>query len=93
MHPSDMNDMYEFYLMCDDIEALVAEMRGRNITCAPVQNRGWGLLTQLTLPGGGKLGIYQPRHARPKAMEAVKSAQKPAKQKAKQSANRTRMPL
>jgi hypothetical protein len=28
-----------------------------------VQDEGWGLLTQLTLPGGGKLGIYQSRHA------------------------------
>lgn len=37
------------------------------ITCGPVQNQGWGLLTALTLPGGGSLGAYQPRHARPKA--------------------------
>jgi hypothetical protein len=33
-----------------------------------VQNQGWGMLTQVSLPGGGKLGIYQPRHARPKPM-------------------------
>ena len=70
LHPSDRNDGHEFYLMCDDIEALVLEMRRRNLTCGPVQDQGWGLLTQLTLPGGGKLGIYQPRHARPKAMGA-----------------------
>jgi len=92
VQPSDKNNVHEFYLMCDDIEALVAEMRGRNIICAPVQNQGWGLLTQLTLPGGGKLGIYQPRHARPKAMEAGKSAQKAAKRKAKRPTNRTAKP-
>ena len=51
--------------MCDDVEEFVAEMRKRSITCTPVENQGWGLLTQLTLPGGGKLGIYEPRHARP----------------------------
>ena len=26
---------------------------------------GWGRLTHLTLPGGGKLGIYEPQHASP----------------------------
>ena len=70
VHPSDKNDVHEFYLMCDDIEAFVEEMKKHNIACAPVQNQGWGLLTQLTLPSGGKLGVYQPRHARPKAMDA-----------------------
>jgi hypothetical protein len=57
VHPSDKNDVHEFYLMCEDIEALVLEMKRRNLTCGPVQNQGWGLLRQLTLPGGGKLGI------------------------------------
>src|SRR5712692_10039339 len=68
VHPSNKNDVHEFYLMCGDIEAFVAEMKTRNIDCGSVQNQGWGLLTQMTLPGGGKLGVYQPRHARPKAM-------------------------
>jgi hypothetical protein len=68
VHPSDQNDVHEFYLMCDDVEEFVAEMKKRAIPCAPVQDQGWGLVTQITLPGGGKLGIYQPRHARPKAM-------------------------
>jgi hypothetical protein len=65
VHPSDKNNIHEFYLMCDDVEALVSEMTKHNVSCTPVQNLGWGLLTQITLPGGGKLGIYQPRHARP----------------------------
>src|SRR5438067_2422378 len=72
VHPSTKNDVHEFYLMCDDVEAFVAEMQRRNIACSAVQNQGWGLLTQLTLPGGGKLGIYEPRHARPKAMTVEK---------------------
>jgi hypothetical protein len=65
VHPSDKNNVHEFYLMCDDVEALVTEMNKNNVSCTPLQNLGWGLLTQITLPGGGKLGIYQPRHARP----------------------------
>jgi hypothetical protein len=66
VHPADKNDVHELYLMCDDVEAFVGAMRKHGIRCAPVQNQGWGLLTRLTLPGGGKLGVYQPRHARPK---------------------------
>src|SRR5689334_1237663 len=68
VHPSEKNDVHEFFLMCDDIQALIAEMKKMNISCAPVQDQRWGLLTQLTLPGGGKLGVYQPRHARPAPM-------------------------
>ena len=55
--------------MCADVEALIAELSGQGVACSPVQNLGWGLLTQVTLPGGGKLGVYQPRHARPAPME------------------------
>ncbi len=65
VHPSDSNDVHEFYLMCDDVENLITRMNDRGVGCEPVQDLGWGLLTRLTLPGGGTLGIYQPRHARP----------------------------
>jgi catechol 2,3-dioxygenase-like lactoylglutathione lyase family enzyme len=65
VHPSDENDVHEFYLMCDDVEAFIAEMDRQGISCGPVHNQGWGLLTQVLLPGGGELGVYQPRHARP----------------------------
>lgn len=70
VHPAHKNNVHEFYLMCDDVNRFVIEMKEHEISCAPVQNLSWGLLTQLTLPGGGKLGVYQPRHARPKAMTA-----------------------
>jgi catechol 2,3-dioxygenase-like lactoylglutathione lyase family enzyme len=72
VHPSDENDVHELFLMCDDVEAFLGQMEKQGIACGPVQNQGWGLLTQLTLPGGGKLGVYQPRHARPGAMSAGK---------------------
>lgn len=68
IHPSAENDQHEFYLMCDDIEVFVAQMKKSRINCGAVQDAGWGLLSQLTLPGGGKLGVYQPRHARPEPM-------------------------
>ncbi|HSP45083.1 MAG TPA: hypothetical protein VLO30_03750 [Chthoniobacterales bacterium] len=69
VHPSDENDRQEFYLMCDDVNAFVAEMKTKNIACGEVKDMGWGVLTQLTLPGGGKLGVYQARHARPEPMQ------------------------
>jgi hypothetical protein len=75
--------VHEFYLMCDDVEALIGEMKKRSIPCDPVQNQVWGLLTHVTLPGGGKLGIYEPRHARPKAMGAKSRPKKLAKRAAK----------
>lgn len=70
VHPSDKNDVHQFSLMCDDVEAFIAEMKQQDVACSPVQDEGWGLLTQVTLPGGGKLGVYQPRHARPRAVNA-----------------------
>jgi hypothetical protein len=85
VHPSDRNDVHEFYLMCDDVEALIAEMRKHDVACTPVQDRGWGLLTQLSLPGGGKLAVYQARHGRPAAMSAGGSRAK-RKPRAKRTA-------
>ncbi len=71
VHPAEKNDVHEFYLMCEDAQAFVAAMQRLNIACEPVQDQGWGLLTRVTLPGGGRLGVYQPRHARPAATPAA----------------------
>src|SRR5436190_10253732 len=76
VHPSEKNDVHEFYLMTDDIEAFIADMKKNRIACGPARDLGWGVLTEVTLPGGGKLGVYQPRHARPKAMPVKKAAKK-----------------
>lgn len=68
VHPSKKNNVHEFYLMCDDAHAFTSDMKKQGISCSPVQDQGYGLFTSVTLPGGGKLGVYQPRHVRPKAM-------------------------
>jgi hypothetical protein len=65
-HPSEENDVHELYLMVDDVEAFRASLAARRVACSPLETMGWGVLTHVTLPGGGKLGVYQPRHARPK---------------------------
>src|SRR6476620_6397382 len=64
VHPSEKNDLHEFFLMCDDVESFVSEMSKKNVQCGPLQKMPWGVLTEVRLPGGGKLGVYQPRHAR-----------------------------
>ena len=65
VHPSKQNGVHELYLMCEDVNAFVKAMKKEKLACDAVMDRGWGLLTSVTLPGGGKLGVYEPRHARP----------------------------
>jgi hypothetical protein len=65
VHPAAENGPHEFYLLCDDINAFVKEMAGHNIACTEISSQRWGNVTQLTLPGGGKIGVYEPKHARP----------------------------
>jgi uncharacterized glyoxalase superfamily protein PhnB len=45
-------------------------MAKRDVACSPPQDHGWGIVTSVTLPGGGSIGVYQPRHARPTARSA-----------------------
>jgi hypothetical protein len=62
MHPTDGMSKHELYLMCDDIGATVDELKRKGVEVAePISDRGWGLLTTITLPGGSELGLYQPR--------------------------------
>jgi predicted enzyme related to lactoylglutathione lyase len=54
---------HELYLMCDDIEATVAELGAKGVEfTAPIENAGFGLLTRFRVPGAGEMGLYQPRH-------------------------------
>jgi len=63
VHPTDGPPQHELYLMCEDIEAAVAELTERGVvTEGGIADQGWGLLTTIRLPGGGPLGLYQPRH-------------------------------
>jgi len=61
-HPAAENGKHEIYLMCDDVAATVQNLTKHAVNCEPVADMGWGLLTRIPLPGGGKLGLYQPRH-------------------------------
>jgi len=65
VHPDERGGRQELYLTCADVAAFVGEMEGRGVACSPLQDLSWGRLTRINLPGGGQLGVYQPRHARP----------------------------
>jgi catechol 2,3-dioxygenase-like lactoylglutathione lyase family enzyme len=61
-HPTDDDEMHELYLMCDDLKAEMAALGKKGIQCSDVQEARWGSITKITLPGGGQLGLYQPKH-------------------------------
>jgi hypothetical protein len=65
VHESEQNGGHQLYFMCDDIAAFAADMKSRGIACTAPADRGWGVICEITLPGGGALSVYQPRHARP----------------------------
>lgn len=65
VHPAERNDLHEFYLLCEDVGAFVATMAKRSVACSEVMDLPWGRLTHVRMPGGGRLGVYEPRHARP----------------------------
>ena len=63
VHPADTNGRHEIYLMCDDLQAQIAALAKKGVRCSNVQEAQWGSVTKMRLPGGGELGLYQPRHA------------------------------
>ena len=65
IHPTDPtgSGSQELYLMCDDINATVAELEAKGVEfTGPVEDQGFGLLTHLRVPGAGEIGLYEPRH-------------------------------
>jgi catechol 2,3-dioxygenase-like lactoylglutathione lyase family enzyme len=65
VHPAaaDAAGAHELYLMCDDVEATVAELTEKGVEfTGGIVDAGFGRLTHLLIPGGGRLGLYEPRH-------------------------------
>jgi catechol 2,3-dioxygenase-like lactoylglutathione lyase family enzyme len=63
MHPTDGDARHELYLLCDDIEATLAQLIGQGVRVSnPVSDQRWGLLASITLPSGADLWLYEPRH-------------------------------
>jgi len=65
VHPTDGNGSHELYLMTDDLDAEMARLKAAGTDCSEPTTQGWGRMTRIKLPGGGEVGLYQPRHERP----------------------------
>jgi hypothetical protein len=64
-HDSERNDQHELFLMCDDLAATLRDLKSKQVTVSEVSEQRWGRLATLTLPGGGNVGIYEPKHPSP----------------------------
>ena len=62
MHPAEASGAFEFYLTCDDLEAEMCDLEAKGVACSDVEEARWGSITKITLPGGGEIGLYQPKH-------------------------------
>lgn len=61
-HPAEENGRHELYFMCDDLQSEMSALAEKGVHCSEVQEERWGSLTRIRLPGGGEVGLYQPRH-------------------------------
>ena len=96
-HKAYENDRHELWFICADVDAFIDGMKQHGIACTAVRDEGWGLVTQLTLPGGGRLGVYQPRHARPRhagtpSRQSSASKRRPARKRSAKRTKRTTKP-
>ena len=64
-HDSEKNDQHELYFMCEDIAATLKELQSKQVKVSEVNEQRWGKVAKFELPGGGKIGIYQPKHPSP----------------------------
>jgi predicted enzyme related to lactoylglutathione lyase len=63
IHPAEDEQYHELYLMCDDIDKTISDLKSRGVAfLRPVQDAAFGRVTAIELPGGLELGLYQPRH-------------------------------
>jgi hypothetical protein len=62
VHPADEAGGHEMYLMCDDLGAEMSALAERGVRCSEVEEARWGSVTKIQLPGGGTIGLYQPKH-------------------------------
>jgi hypothetical protein len=66
VHPAEGESKHDLYFKCDNVQTFVEHMRASGFACSQINEQRWGWLTEVTLPSGAKLGIYQPKHERPK---------------------------
>ena len=62
VHPAEDGDRHELFFMCDDLKAEISTLGKKGVQCSQVQEARWGSITHIRLPGGGEVGLYQPKH-------------------------------
>lgn len=64
IHPAEKkaDEGHELYLTCDDLKKTVADLKKKKVKCGPIAEAGFGIRTTIAIPGGGSLGLYQPKH-------------------------------
>ncbi|MES2306368.1 MAG: extradiol dioxygenase [Gemmatimonadota bacterium] len=62
LHPGEDDTSRELYLLTDDLTAELQRLSDRGVAHEPVTEARWGTVTYLTLPGGGRVGLYQAKH-------------------------------
>lgn len=62
VHPAEDSDRHELYFMCKDLKADILALGAKGVQCSEVQEARWGSITKIRLPGGGHVGLYQPKH-------------------------------
>jgi catechol 2,3-dioxygenase-like lactoylglutathione lyase family enzyme len=62
VHPAEENDRPQLYLMCDDLDAEIEALQAKGVACSAARVERWGSITMIRLPGGGEVGLYQPKH-------------------------------
>jgi catechol 2,3-dioxygenase-like lactoylglutathione lyase family enzyme len=62
VHPAEENGRHELYLLCDDLKAEISALGEKGVQCSEVHEERWGSITRIQLPGGGVVGLYQPKH-------------------------------
>lgn len=62
VHPAEQSDRHELYLMCDDLKTEMATLKNKGVECGTVHEERWGSITRFGLPGGGTVGLYEPKH-------------------------------
>jgi catechol 2,3-dioxygenase-like lactoylglutathione lyase family enzyme len=62
VHPAEETGGHELYLLCDDLKAEVSALAEKGVRCSEVQEARWGSITDFRLPGGARVGLYQPKH-------------------------------
>ena len=61
-HPARKNNVHELYFMCDDLKGMMRALKKKKVSCGPVTKQRWGDLTEISLPSGGRIGLYEPKH-------------------------------